>query len=433
MDYPQPVLRASTLAGIFILALALRLTYVLVTHTGEIGAIADQGGGIALNMLEGNGYVYSFGICSNFRSFRMPVLPLTLYAIWSTFGYNLLVPKLVFAGISSATCVLMALLATRLFDVRSGFFAGVLGALFPNSIHWSSMLGNETLTAFFAVLGIYFLCDPRSVRKCVLAGGSLALLALTRPFFLPFPLLCGLVLLASPENWAQGMKRALCFGMVVGAMFLPWVVRNWQVHGKLQITSTEGGMSVLECNNPVAFARGGEWIQGYAESLPEVTALAPSLSEVELNQLLYKKTADFILAEPGEYAHAMLLRVIHFWSPSPMYGYSTRYTVVMLLTCAPAFALALAGAIFSSRRCRTTHLLIISLIAWVTLASALTNAQIRYRAPIEPFVLLYAGAGLAMLLALARGVLAPARLQSGVEGALGDLSRVPPSDNAPIR
>ena len=125
---------------IFLLALTLRTLYVFTSDNSSMGAWADRGGDIALNMLQGRGYVTTWGIFVNRRSFRMPGIPLTLYAIWSVVGYNLLIAKLAMAGLSAVTCILVALLTQRLFK-RGAALAGIAAAVFPNSIYWTGTLG----------------------------------------------------------------------------------------------------------------------------------------------------------------------------------------------------------------------------------------------------------------------------------------------------
>jgi energy-converting hydrogenase Eha subunit A len=97
---------------------------------------------------------------SKLQSFRTPVLPFVLYALWVTFGYSILLAKLLMALLSSFTCVLLAILANRLFDARVGWVVGVLAALCTTFIRWSGTLGAETLALFFLIAGVYLFCFP---------------------------------------------------------------------------------------------------------------------------------------------------------------------------------------------------------------------------------------------------------------------------------
>lgn len=148
------------MAVLWAFALVVRVLYIRTVDNSSIGSWGDQGGDIALNLLEGRGYVTSYGFIRDLQSFRVPVLPLTLLALWSLFGLNFLIPKLAMAIVSAFTCVLLALLGRRLFNERAGLWAGIAAALCTSLIRWTGTLGAETLATFFLVAGVWLLCDP---------------------------------------------------------------------------------------------------------------------------------------------------------------------------------------------------------------------------------------------------------------------------------
>jgi len=70
------------------------------------------------------------------------------------------------------------LLATKVFDRRTGLVAGLLYGLFPEHIGFSHYLWAEILLSFLAVLSVYFLFafledpgDPRRLYGSALAAG----------------------------------------------------------------------------------------------------------------------------------------------------------------------------------------------------------------------------------------------------------------------
>ena len=200
MNLRETRLSRRSLWLIFLLALALRTLYVFTSDNRSMGTWADQGGNIALNMLQGRGYVDTWDILVNYRSARMPVMPLTLYAIWSVVGYNLLIAKLVMAGLSAVSCILVALLTQRLFK-RGAALAGIAAAVFPNSIYWTGTLGTETPAAFALCLGILLLASPEARFRHAWAGLAIGLLASTRPIYLPYAALLSIFLLT--EGWTR--------------------------------------------------------------------------------------------------------------------------------------------------------------------------------------------------------------------------------------
>jgi hypothetical protein len=381
---------------IFLLALALRTLYVFTSDNSSMGTWADEGGDIALNMLQGQGYVTTWGIFVNRRSFRMPGMPLTLYAIWSVVGYNLLIAKLAMVGLSAVTCILVALLTQRLFK-RGAALAGIAAAVFPNSIYWTGTLGSETLAAFALCLGILLLASPAVRFRHAWAGLAIGLLASTRPIYLPYAALLSIFLLA--EGWTQdGLARAALFPVAVALVLLPWTIRNWQIHDAFLLTSTEGGMTLLESNNPIAFREGGDWIPAYAASLPEIKKLSGVLPEVAMDREMYRTGLDFVRNHPGEFAEVFALRFLKLWRPLPRLGVNSelswKHSLIMALTWLPAFAIGLATICRERLWKRKSHIPIFLALFCVTIFSCAFSTHIRYRGPLESYFLIYAAEGL---------------------------------------
>jgi 4-amino-4-deoxy-L-arabinose transferase-like glycosyltransferase len=388
---------------IFAVALAIRLTYISLQDNRDWANWGDEGPQIALNLLLGKGYTFTYSIYEECRSFRVPVWPLTLYLIWLVTGFSILAAKVVTAVISSGTCVVLYFLGRRLFHDGAGLLAGLVAAVFPTLVYWSGTLSSETLAIFLMVLGVSLLCSGERLARVAAAGLCLGLLGLTRPVYLPFPFLIAFGMICARRD-RVAWQRAACLVVVSASLWSLWIVRNAYVHGVFVPASTEGGKTFLECHNPVAFSRGGnafaDWVEDYAETVPAVKAKAGRVTEVELDRLMYLEGLAFIRERPVEYLRAFCQRIEYLWRPFPRLvrnELSWRHVVVMAVTWTPVFLLGVYGLI----RCRLwrvpSHLPILIAVLWVTLSAGLIRGCIRYRAPLEPFVILYAAAGLHML------------------------------------
>src|SRR5262245_35020507 len=206
-------IKRSQLLLIFLIAFSLRLAYVLYTNNDSTSLNnwqwGDEGADIALNMLNGRGYLMSYGLCIDVRSFRMPLVPLLLFGIWSVVGYSLLAAKVVMVTISSATCVLVAILAQRLFCGVAAIISGVIAACFPNMIYWTATLGPETITAFLLVLCALVISWSTFTRRYLVAGVVIGLLILTRPVYIPYAAaLFAIILFRSGNrlNWSAAVQ-----------------------------------------------------------------------------------------------------------------------------------------------------------------------------------------------------------------------------------
>lgn len=395
----SPSLTPRTLLLLFIFALALRVIYVCVAvDSTTIGTWLDAGPDISLHLLHGRGYVMSWDIAQDFRSFRTPAWPLTLYALWKVFGYSLIVPKLFLAVLSALSCVSIAVLGAHLYDERVGKWAGFLMAICTTLIRWTGTLGMETLAVFSLVLGVTLICVPQTRLstnwRYSLAGLVFGWLCLTRPIWMVYVALLILVLWFS-----QRQQRTSTALLAAGVVFLvaPWVARNAVVHHALVVASTDGGLAFMEANNPVSFRHQGGWIPGYAASLPEVQRRLPRMSEAEFNSWMMQTGIGYIRAEPLAFARVYLLRLGYLWRPSPPLQQAADLGHKHLLWLAAYWSLCfvlLATALILLRPWRDGRqwpLLLV--LIWGSFSVPLFSSQLRYRAPLEPAILLYAAAG----------------------------------------
>ena len=340
----------------------------------------------------------SWDIAQNFHSFRTPGWPLTLYALWKVFGYSLLIPKLFLAFLSALSCVLVAVLGAHLYDERVGRWAGFLMAICTTLVRWTGTLGMETLAVFTLVLGVTLICVPYSRLstngRYLLAGLALGLLCLTRPIWIVYVALLIVVLWFSQRQQRTGIA-SLALG--VALLITPWVARNFVVHRAFLLASTDGGLAFMEANNPVSFRQQGSWIPGYAASLPEAQRRLPQLSEVEFNSWMMQKGVGYIRAQPQAFARIYLLRLGYLWRPSPPLQQTLDLGRKHLLWLATYWSLCfvlLAVALILLRPWndgRQWPLLLI--LIWSSFSIPFFSSQLRYRAPLEPAILLYAAAG----------------------------------------
>ena len=393
------------LVGLFAFALVVRVLYILfATDNTTIGTWYDSGANIALSLLHGKGYVSSWEVCRDFQSFRTPVLPFTLYALWATFGYSIVLAKLLMAVFSALTCVLLALLANRLFDRRVGWATGIAAAFCSSFVRWSGTLGAETLTLFFLVAGVYLLCSSSarfsSWSRFFACGLMFGLLCLTRPLWLPYVALTAVAFVVTQRDLRVRSRSLRQVGVAcagVALVMLPWIVRNTLVHRTLVVASTEGGIAFLEANNPVSFKGKGDWAIHFAANQPDVQRASQVLPEAALDRLMLRKGLGYVAADPADFARVYLLRLGYLWRPAPppqLAGdLSHKHVFWLTLWWGSLTALMIAAFAFYRPWRLTQHWPLLLVLLWGSLVIPVFSSQLRYRAPLEPFILLYGVAG----------------------------------------
>ena len=130
--------------------------------------------------------------------YQSPFYPYLLAIIYKISGVHLLVPLLLQALASSATCVLSGKIAERCFDRRTGIVTAFLCAFYAPFIFYSALLLKETFAIF--ALALFCLLALRSLENggaknaflCGLAGGWTVLSRGNALFLLPVLPVCWL-------------------------------------------------------------------------------------------------------------------------------------------------------------------------------------------------------------------------------------------------
>ena len=227
--------------GLFLFAAVLRLAYVAWAPV-FIGGDSLQYFQPVHDLLNGRGFTLSLK--------RPPAYSATILLSQLLFGASFL-PLIVFQHLLGATTVALTYGTGRLlFGRPAGVAAALLVAIAGPLMRWEHFLMSEALFTFAAALVVFLLvlAMRRSGRwPWAAAGLALGLALLTRSAgaaLLPAVLLAPLLVepLQRPfRPWllAAGGRAALVLG-VCALVVVPWMVRNWLVHGAFTIAGAAG-------------------------------------------------------------------------------------------------------------------------------------------------------------------------------------------------
>jgi 4-amino-4-deoxy-L-arabinose transferase-like glycosyltransferase len=320
-------------------------------------------------------------------SHRPPVFPLLMSGVRFLFGFGIWPVYLMNAILGASTAVVVWRTGVRVFGQRIGLWAGVAFALWPFSIVWTAGVQPEVLCAFLVASCIWAVV----AKRVLLVGITAGLLALTRSNYIALaPLLA---------VWMLGAGKARHVPLMLAAWSLtlvPWIVRNYVVHGQLMVASSDGGMAFVLYNDREMLRRqlAGESQQvdpmntAYGRIAQELARLA----EPAQTRLMYATGAEEIRAVPGLYARVVLQRFWLLWNPIPDTG--GWIGKVMGVPLAAGLILAVAGLIVMWRdpARRPLALMLVGLAIFGT-SVILVRGVSRYKAAIEPAVVLLAIAG----------------------------------------
>lgn len=417
------------LVGIGIAALAARVALVIATpHFTLVNDAADYQR-LAVSLSSGHGFGIShFAPGGGPTAVRPPAYPMLLAGLYAVVGVHVLAARLLDAALGALAAVLVAVLIGQLGGSRREVvFGGLLAAFVPSMVIASTSVMSEAL--FVPLL--------LGVMSCAVAfraggkGGWLAacglLLAgatLTRPIGAVLAVAAALLAFRS---WPRTRRSVLA--AAVGALFAivpcgAWELRDiTALHHVIPLTTQDGYFLAGTYNATSAEERAqpGNWIVATEDpSIARLVAAHPHAQEVQLNDVLKTAALDYATTHPGYVATVVannFLRLFDLTNAAFVraavrgeYGYGSPAGTADFVVTLALLALAVVGAFRRGiRGWPAGFWLVPVLLLVVTLP---TRANPRFRAPLDP-----------ILVVLASAALAPrsARSDPGVRLVMGDV------------
>ncbi len=319
----------------------------------------------------------------------MPLYPLLITVVGDGWGQ-----KLADLALSLISVWLVYAITLRIYrDETIALIAGLFCAIWPHFAFFAAAGLTETL--FIALVLAAFLCCYE--RRYALASVLLVLAILTRPAidFLA-PILIALFSIAiHRESLWLATKRVATYFIIYVALMAPWWVHNYARYGEFVRLDLGGGMVLYTGNNPLNISGGG--ITNKDVDLHPFKNIA---DPVQRDRAFKSAAVKFIMDDPGHFVAMMPVKFARLWRPWP---YTDEYhnplvVLVSVISAVPAFVLALAGLALTLRSHFFRLLPCLAYVAYLTLVHVVTFGSVRYRVPIEPFVLVFAAAGFVALL-----------------------------------
>ena len=416
-------------AAIFCLALLVRLIYnntVAHNYYPLHDSLFYQT--IGLNLLREHCFCLEPHISTVYRA---PLWPFIIAGISVIFGPSDYFARIFLSIIGSGTCVLIYLFARDLFGRRIGIVAGIIAAIYPELYIYDGWLYTESLYIFllFALCYTLYRLQRASQGKrglWILAGILLGLLSLTRPNGL---IVIGIVMVwalimvwTKILSWQPTVKGVMITTIIALALIAPWTVRNYIDTHTFILVATGDGTVLLGAYNDEALTKPGylgSWINPL-QSRPDVTRPFPLFTctppcEVA-REAAYKQAAiQWIESHTNMLPRLLALHFLNMWQPATIeadlpverfpHQRSSQIVLAMMRTFPIAiFILAALGLIVTFRRWR--ELLFLYFIILLTIAECLIYyGSSRFRAPIEPILILLASGAIWWLTSQEKGTL----------------------------
>jgi len=315
----------------------------------------------------------------------MPLYPLTTALMGGATGamlFDVLVSTGFIALIFHLACALGI-------DRRAALLAAAVTAVYPHFIFYS--VTGLTETTYMALLAGAFLCLYRERE----AWGSvlLVLSILERPSLdLLAPALVVLFALAVHRRpWRRALSDLMKYAVIYVVLMAPWWLYNYAQYGQFVRLNLGDGIVLYSGNNPLNVSGGGV-AYGLPNDDMDLTPFSTIADPVARNDAMKAAAYRFIRENPGHFAEMMGVKFVRFWR---LWPYSPRYQtwpiiVLSLLSYGIVLPLAVLAVARSERSALMRLSPILALAAYLSLLHMVTIGSIRYRLPLEPFMIVLA-------------------------------------------
>ena len=401
-------------AGLFALAWIPRALFVWLGPGPEFTPSGDQVDyyRLAVSLLEGTGYSLPNSSGELYSTaFRPPLFALVLTPAFAVFGATPFVGLLWQSVLGAALAVAVWALGRQLFDETTGRVAGVVTALYPLLIFFSGMLLTETLyglTLVLAAMGLVAWWRHGGARWALIAGLLVGISMLARP---TGPAWVGLVFLAalaiSLRPRIQLVREALVLGLGVALVVAPWTIRNTVSIGTFIPLTTGGGCALYDGNNERVVTDPN--FRGGALSLRQLEPYAEKfrgLSEYEIDRLSFREAVAFWRENPEHIPNLILWKQQRFWRakaqvgrmdwwlpPDSPFQRVAQFLDPLLISYGLLIPFFLWGAWLAIRRPRQGAIVIVLAVVAQAVLASLYWGSLRFRVPVEPFLILLAASG----------------------------------------
>jgi 4-amino-4-deoxy-L-arabinose transferase-like glycosyltransferase len=369
---------------------------------------------IAFNLLEKQEFFYPY-LGNNYRSYVGPVFPFLCYVLHLVGGKSLILYIVFHLSVALTTIWLTYRLAFRWFSREAGILAGLFAALEPGLVVYNSYKVDVlTLAICLLLVGLALferVAATGRYRLSALLGGFVGLAMLTRldlvAILAPFAL--WLVLAGAPRR-AVLLHGLLAAGMAL-LLTVPWLARNYAVHGRLLLTTTSGQQLWIGIHegttgpsNPLRSSF------TWDSASPSIRDAVAHGTELEQYDAFRTEAVRAILIDPTGFLRRAAGKFVYFWWFTPTYGMFYKDIPVVLrdaykVLYAVLLALAVVGVVTvwkdgDARRW---------LPAWSALAVIITIVLIhsiyfvegRHRVLVMPLFLMFSAYGAQTVAALA--------------------------------
>jgi len=309
-----------------------------------------------------------------------------LYPIWSYITGGGAVQILMDIFVSVINVWLVFLLSFHLFQNRlTALLSATIAAFYPHFIFYSVSGLTEIFFTFLLLLSFLLFYKKRFFLAIVI---SIMAILVKPTFDLLNPILVVIFIrYVHDGSWKKFARYLSIYAISYMVIMSPWWLHQYQKYGEFVRLSLGDGIVLYSGNNLLNKTGGG--IMGLDVNIDQ---FSNEKNPVIRNNKMKNAAIEYIIQNPAHFSELAGLKFLRFWRLWPHTEHYQQWYVVAASLLSYGVILFLAiGFLFHNMRIYLRKLIpIFTLFGYLTLIHMVTIGSIRYRFPLEPFLIIFA-------------------------------------------
>ncbi|MDI6808897.1 MAG: glycosyltransferase family 39 protein [Candidatus Eisenbacteria bacterium] len=324
-------------------------------------------------------------------------------------GSTVVNARLLQSLLGALTVLFLYFIGKILLGVTAARLSSFVAALYPFLVYISSALIPQCIFAFLLASAFVLLVlsgEKRRPSLLIPSGISFGLSALFVPLILPvMPAFALWLMISDRIRIRKRLVNVLILTVFTTLPVFLWGMRNYVVEGKFIPIARMGARAFFAANNPLATAEKTSMEERSKMFTPDMMQeIARSREGSAVADSVYmERTKRFVRENPQKFISLCAKRFVYFFdlypstfSKNPHTG--KLYKAVSVVSFTPVLVFSLLGTLLLGRRWRKMFIVVLVPLLFALFHSFFTTS-VRYRIPVEPYMILLASCGFLSLLA----------------------------------
>ena len=313
-----------------------------------------------------------------------------LYPIWVKITGGGVIYILMEILISVASVGLIFFLSLVIFkDTTSALLSTIIATFYPHFLFYSVSGLTEVFYTFLLLLS--FLNFYK--KKYALAIIVLILTLLVKPTLDIFnPILIILFVgIVHKSGYKKIIKYLSIYGIMYVILLLPWWAHQYEKYGEFVRFNLADGIVLYSGNNPLNTSGGGVG-RASGDSDMDLNLFIQIKNPIQRNDAMRDAAVTYIIKNPYNFIKMSGVKFMRFWRLWPYTEYYQQWYVIAasLLSYGLVLFLSIGFVFHNAKKYFREVIPIFALIGYLTLVHMVTIGSIRYRFPLEPFLIIFA-------------------------------------------